>query len=512
MTLAGHDATVSGMHDSPHRAADSSLPIHRTEIVLHPDLGRVILRPHLPDEDIFPDGGLLKRILDLSEDEVEWILTNALARFTGRHHDIEASLERHFEFVANEATRVDAEDSQLLGDASRARRLLIGAYFTGEYSIEAASLTNPSIVQAPDQSGLEPGALRFVLSIRGIGEGHLSSIEFRSGVIDATGHISIEEPSSDAMIGTHTSAIFEKSSFGRMLREMNAYDEVAESILDGLTDPFELDQLDKAITTYEDVTAPRHLTLSACQAMHSLGTSNYVLTFPPTSALSERVMFPASAVEREGMEDARFVRFVDEDGAVTYYATYTAYSGSNILPQLIETKDFHAFETYTLSGICAHNKGAALFPRRIDGQYAALSRYDGENNYVMQSDNLRIWDGAQLIESPEASWDLARIGNCGSPIETEAGWLVITHGVGPFRTYSLGAILLDIDDPTRLLGRLDEPLLSPIEEQREGYVPNVVYSCGSMVHDGTLVVPFGISDRSSGIATVPLDSLLEKLT
>lgn len=511
-TLGGRDIRVAEANVSTHGVANSPLAASRVGPQLQPDQRRVILKPHLPDERIFPDGGLLGRILNMTDDDVESVVQNTLASYEGRHREIEAALEHHFEFVAKEALDLENERSELLRNASRARRILIGAYYTGEYSIEAASLTNPSIVPAPDQSGVDEGALRFVVSLRSIGEGHISSVEFRPGIIDSSGEIAVEEPSRYAMVGSQNSVVFEKATFHDMLEEMGACDGLAESILDGLEDQFGLAELETAITDFEDTAAPRHLTLPSCRAMHFLATSNYRLSFPSDSSLSERVIFPASAVESEGMEDARFVRFVDEDGSATYYATYTAYDGAHVLPQLIETKDFQSFRINTLSGVCAQNKGAALFPRRIDGKYFALSRYDGESNYVMQSDNLRIWQESQLIESPQASWDLARIGNCGSPIETDAGWLVITHGVGPLRTYSLGAILLDINDPTRLIGRLDEPLLTPAPDEREGYVPNVVYSCGSLVHNGTLVMPYGISDKASGFATVPLDNLLDRLT
>lgn len=496
----------------PNPSVDARVPVTRTNVELYPDPRRVILRPHLPDEQIFPDGGLLDRLLNMPEEDVVSILASAIAGFEDRHPDIEAVLESHFQFVAGEAFQLNGGQAQEPPALSTARRLLIGAYYTGEFSIEAASLTNPSMVPAPDQSGIESGAQRFILSLRGIGEGHVSSIEFRSGVIDRSGGITIETPSRYALTGTHRSAVFDKDVFRSMLKEMNAFDDMAASMCEPLPDRFELHELERAITTVEGKGAPRHLTLPTTRAMHWLATSNYALTFPPASELSERVIFPGSAVESDGMEDARFVRFVDDDGSVTYYATYTAYDGSRILPQLIETADFVSFRIDTLSGACAQNKGTALFPRKIDGQYAALSRYDGENNYVMFSDSLRTWERAEKIESPEMSWDLARIGNGGSPLETEAGWVVITHGVGPFRTYSLGAILLDIDNPSRVIGRLHEPLLAPSEVEREGYVPNVVYSCGAMIHGDKVVLPYGFSDMACRLATIPLDTLLASLT
>jgi predicted GH43/DUF377 family glycosyl hydrolase len=513
MTLDDSDDLAPATTSNPsHISTTPPVPVDRTDIEFRHDTRRVILKPYLPDEQIFPDGGLLDRIFRLTEEQVTSILSAAMSRFEGRHPDTESVLEAHFRFVAEEAPQLTPGDAQRLQSVSSARRLLIGAYFTGEFSIEAASLTNPSMVPAPDQSGLEQGTLRFIVSLRGIGEGHVSSIEFRSGLIDKNGRLTIDLPTNFARTGHHRSADFDKPVFCSLLKEMRAYDKTAKSVCDTLPDRFELHQLEAAIAEVEGRHAPRHLKHPTTRAMHWLATSNYQLGFPPDSDLSERVIFPGSAVESEGMEDARFVRFLEDDGSATYYATYTAYDGAHVLPQLIETSDFVSFRIDTLSGACAQNKGAALFPRKIDGRYAALSRYDSENNYVMMSDSLRIWDTAEKIESPEMSWELGRIGNCGSPLETEAGWLVITHGVGPFRTYSLGAMLLDMKDPTHVIGRLKEPLLTPTEEEREGYVPNVVYSCGSMLHGDLLVLPYGFSDVGCRLATVPLDGLLGALT
>lgn len=480
------------------------MSMSRSDIELRPDLRRVVVRPFLPDEQVFPDGGLLDRILAMPEEEVATTLALAYQQFEDRHPNLIGILESNFEFVANEAVT--------LPNLSRERRLLIGAYYTREFSIEAAALTNPSIVPAPDQTGLESGAQRFVMSLRAIGEGQVSSIEFRTGVVDADGGIVVEEPSGHALTGTRSPPSFDKAVFGARLKEMDAYNEMAALVIDPLPDRFELDELEAVIATVEGKRAPRRLSDPTCRTIHWLATSNYRLRFSPESNVSERVIFPGSTIESHGLEDARFVRFTDDDGSVTYYATYTAYDGSRILPQLIETKDFLSFRIATLGGICAQNKGAALFPRKIDGRYMALSRYDGENNYVMRSDNVRIWEAADKIESPRFPWQLARIGNCGSPIETEAGWLVITHGVGPFRSYSLGAILLDIDDPSRHIGHLDDPLLAWREDEREGYVPNVVYSCGAMIHGDGLILPYGISDVATRIAKVPLDPLLAKMT
>lgn len=479
------------------------VPIEQINVELSPDSRRVIVKPFLPDEQILPDDGLLARILALPESEVAGILKAARAKFEDRHVNLEAVLDSHFRYVTRSANAC--------AELSKERQLLIGAYYTQEFSIETAALTNPSMVAHHDQTGLEPGELRFILSLRSIGEGHLSSIEFRSGIIDAKGAITVHPSSRYAVTGTHCPPVFDKASFREKLVEMDAFDSTTELVTDLLADSFELHELDAAIATVEGKQAPCRLTEMATKAMHWLATSNYQVTFEPESKLSERVIFPWSVIESHGLEDARFVRFTENDGSVVYYATCTAYDGFRVLPLIVSTVDFVTFDVSTLSGACAKNKGAALFPRRIRGRYAALSRYDGESNFVMLSDNLRIWDSADKIESPALPWDLARAGNCGSPLETDAGWLVITHGVGPFRVYSLGAILLDIDDPTRVIGRLDQPLLTVADPEREGYVPNVVYSCGSMIHGDDLLLPHGLTDTTSRIARVPIKPLLARL-
>lgn len=502
--VRGQGIAVLGAETPGSPTGQGPVPVIRTDVELRPDARRVIVKPFLPSEQIFPDGGLLRRVIDLTEEEVAASLAEVIARFEGRHRDLTAILESHFRYVAAEAGE--------LPEMSPDRRLLIGAYYTHEFSIEAAALTNPSIVPAPDQSGLEPGTRRFIISLRGIGEGHISSIEFRSGVIDAGGAIAMDEVGRSAVAGSRVPPVFDWEEFLAELAEMGALNRTARSLMGSLPDPFGLDELEAAVVKAEGTRSVRHLSDKTSRVVHWLATSSYETSFPTESEISERVIFPGSVIESHGLEDARFVRFTDDDGSVTYYATYTAYDGFQVLPQLIETADFVSFRIFTLSGACAQNKGAALFPRKIDGRFVALSRFDAENNYVMHSDSLRVWDEAVKIESPELAWDLARIGNCGSPLETEAGWLVITHGVGPMRTYSLGAILLDIDDPSRMIGRLQEPLLVPSEMERDGYVPNVVYSCGSMIHGSELILPYGVSDRATRIARVPLEALLARLT
>ena len=485
-------------------------PIHvtRTAVRLAPDPHRVITKPFLPGEQIFPDGQsraelIIKRILAMPEREVASTLAATQDQFADRHTGLSSILERNFAVVAD---HVDNPNG-----LSPERRLLIGAYFTHEYSIEAAALSNPSMVPAPDQLGLDPGEQRFVMSLRAIGEGHISSIEFRSGVIDAGGKILMNKPGRYAVTAPRRSPIYDKHVLSTKLEELGAFNDITRMCLDPLPPHFTFEQLEAAIADLDRQGVDRAIAFQTTKLIHWLASSNYASTFPTDSEISERVIFPAGPTESHGMEDARFVRFTDDDGTVVYYATYTAFDGIQILPQLIETPDFLFFRVATLNGSAAQNKGIALFPRKIDGRYAALSRQDNENNYLMLSDNVRFWHETERIQEPERPWELVQLGNCGSPLETEAGWLVITHGVGPLRRYTLGAILLDTEDPCRVIGHLNEPLLEPNEDEREGYVPNVLYSCGSMIHGNHLVLPYGISDVGTGIATVPLDDLLTRL-
>jgi predicted GH43/DUF377 family glycosyl hydrolase len=485
------------------------LPVTRTAVRFAPDPHRVVTKPFLPGKQVFPDGQsrvelIIKRILAMPEEEVASTLAGTQDRFADRHKDLTSILEGNFAVVAGHVDNAN--------DLSLERRLLIGAYFTHEYSIEAASLSNPSIVPAPDQSGLDPGEQRFVMSLRAIGEGHISSIEFRSGVIDARGKIMMDKPSRYVMTARRRSPIYDKHVLSSKLEELGVFNDITRMCLDPLPSHFTFEQLEAAIEEVDRQGVDRAIAIQTIKVIHWLASSNYASTFPTDSEISERVIFPAGPTESRGMEDARFVRFTHDDGTVVYYATYTAFDGIQILPQLIETTDFVTFRIATLNGSAAHNKGVALFPRKIDGRFAALARHDNENNYLMLSDNVRFWHETEKIQGPERPWELVQLGNCGSPLETEAGWLVITHGVGPFRRYTLGAILLDTQDPRRVLGSLKEPLLEPNEDERDGYVPNVVYSCGSMIHGNRLVVPYGFSDVGAGIATVPLDDLLTRLT
>jgi predicted GH43/DUF377 family glycosyl hydrolase len=477
-----------------------------------PDPRRVITKPFIPGEQFYPDGRsriavVLRRISAMSEADVVDTLRAARESFVDRHRDLDAILQGNFGVLLERFPHLGLPVESI----SRERQLLIGAYFTHEYSIEAAALGNPSIVLAPDQTGLERGQARFVMSLRAIGEGHISSIEFRTGVVDSDAGIVFDPSSAFAVTGHKTPDLFEQSFFRTKLGDMGFLSDAEERVLSELTDRFTMGELEDAMRRVRASDIEQSIPGETVRLLHWLASSNYSVAFDPATDISERVLFPSGPTESHGMEDARFVRFVDDDGSVTYYATYTAFDGHNILPQLLETTDFVSFRVTTMTGQNAHNKGIALFPRKIDGKFVALGRHDNVNNFVMTSPDIRVWRETTLIQEPERPWELMQLGNCGSPLETDAGWLVITHGVGPFRRYTLGALLLDIDDPSRVIGHLDEPLLSPDDDEREGYVPNVVYSCGSMIHGDHLVLPYGFADVGAGVATVPVNDLLKRL-
>jgi predicted GH43/DUF377 family glycosyl hydrolase len=484
--------------------------IRRTTHVLRHDASRVIAKPYLPGEEIAPgDAGgraglLMARILALPEEDVSEVLGQVLRRFDKRHRRFEELLERHYAMVADRAGDVAL---------SRERKLLIGAYFTNEYSVEGAALFNPSLVPAPDQTGLAAGEQRFVMSLRAVGEGHISSIEFRTGVLDRDSALTFDPLGGYLVTGERTPpAHYDKRQFAAKLIELDAGNELARAVLDRLPDPFTPAELELSLASLERHGPPPAISFETTKIMRVLAASSYVASFPADSTLSERVIFPAGPHETHGMEDARFVRFTEDDGAVTYYATYTAFDGFEIMPQLIQTDDFVSFRIGTLHGRAAQNKGMALFPRRVGGQFVMLSRRDRENLHLATSPtDVRHWADLTELHRPSRAWELLQIGNCGSPIETPAGWLVVTHGVGPMRRYVLGALLLDLDDPRRVIGQLREPLLAPEGMEREGYVPNVVYSCGAMLNGADLVLPYGLSDAAVGVAIVSMPALLAEL-
>ena len=482
------------------------MKLHPTGVVLWPDNKRVVVRPFIPmDPTRVQD--IIARALALTEQETEKQLSLVRADFSERHIDLDKSWLRHFEKV-----RVQIPAGERI---SEPRRLFIGALFSGEYALESAALFNPSIVPHPDQTGLSQGDLRFILSLRSTGEGHISSIQFRTGVIHHDHSIEIDKTTPFVTLpDLNPNPTYYKRAFLDKLSEMGVENDWTASVMERLGKTFLLDELDKSIQQAASAEASAHTrdVPRTLECMRWLAESNYEIHFASSSQMSERIIFPVSPNESNGIEDARFVRFVEEDGSVIYYATYTAYNGRVILPQLIETEDFLDFRVLTLNGQAVQNKGMALFPRRIDGRYVMLTRQDDENLYLTFSDNPYFWSDPVLLQEPQQPWEFVKLGNCGSPIETEAGWLVLTHGVGPMRKYCIGATLLDLRDPERVIGRLKEPLLRPEANEREGYVPNVVYSCGSLVHNGQLILPYGISDTASSIVRIELSELLAALT
>jgi len=466
------------------------------------DSSRVITRLHLPD-DRYRISKIIKRIMNLSDTAAKNLNIQIMKDFSGRHENIGSIFKRHLneikKFLPQNAVLTDTQMD------------LIGAYFTKEYAIESAALFNPSIVPHPDQSNLDKGSLRFVMSLRATGEGHISSIVFRSGVLDGSNTFFFD-PISDFVEtpNLQLDLLYDRDVFQRKLNEMDVCNEINAYILNQMDNNFTYNNLSNKIENlFEKPQFPEVIQNRTFEIMRWLADSNYEVAFHSDHLISERVIFPVSKNESRGIEDARFVQFINDNGEVIYYATYTAYNGITILPQLIETKDFIKFNVLTLNGKAVQNKGMALFPRKINGHFVMLSRQDGENNHIMFSNNVHFWQKSQIIQEPEFPWEFIQIGNCGSPLETDKGWLVLTHGVGPMRQYCIGVLLLDLNNPSKIIARLNNPLLVPHEKEREGYVPNVVYSCGSIIHNNELVIPYAMSDINSGIATVSVNELLE---
>jgi predicted GH43/DUF377 family glycosyl hydrolase len=424
--------------------------LNRQTLYLRPDPARVVVRPFKPaiePKDLNPAdktraNRIVGRVLSLEPDAAEQQLAEVLENFEGRHRNL---------LHIFEARAVEMEEAlEPHATLSKTQLYLVGAYFLHEYSFEASALFNPSIVRHPDQSDAPNGGCRFILSLRAVGEGHISSLTFRSGSIAANGSVAIDATARLASIPKVTNRTARPNG--------------------------------------DDVE----------------------VIFGPDEDLSERVIFPVTDAQANGIEDARFVEFEDE-GRRTFYATYTAYSGRGIRSELLETTDFQLFRMTPLSGTATRNKGMSLFPRRIDGRYAMIGRQDNENLHLIYSDDLHSWDGGHSFLRPVYPWEFVQIGNCGSPIELDEGWLLLTHGVGPVRKYSIGAVLLDKHDPSRVLARAREPLVRPEPTEREGYVPNVVYTCGALRHGDRIILPYAVSDTFSNFATINIAALLEVL-
>lgn len=482
--------------------------VRRTGHLLAPDPGRVVPLLFLPGQELAASGrsrstGVLDRVLALTDAEVDAELELLTARFAGRHRRLEAIWESHFSLIEHRV----AHHERL----SVPRRRLVGAYFTQEFSIEGSGLLNPSMVPHPDQSGLPAGARRFVMTLRAIGEGHVSCMELRTGVIDAQDGIRLDPPPTTAVLPVRQLAVYSRDAFEHQLRELGDDRTDAEYVLSELPTQFSAAQLAAAIARLTAQGLTRAFAARTVANLEEIAASTYVGEFPQDSALTERVLLPQAPRESKGVEDVRLVRTVAPDGWAEYLGTYTAHDGHSIGLQLLRTHDFRTFSSTPLTGPGSRNKGLALFPRRIGGRYVAVSRADRESNAITTSTDLLHWSTPVLVQVPEQPWEIVQLGNCGPPIETEAGWLVLTHGVGPMRTYAIGALLLALDDPRVVLGTLPAPLLTPDEDERRGYVPNVVYSCGAMLHARTLVLPYGCSDARTRIALVDLDALLATL-
>ena len=491
------------MRSTNRKSGRGFLGVRRLPVTFSSDIRRVITR-------FFDPGGearissIVERISGLSGPQVDRLLDEVFLKFRARHGNIASVLEENY---CTAVALIGMPD-----DLSHNRRLLIGSYLTAEYSIESAALFNPSIVPHHSQRHLPAGAVRFIMSLRATGEGHVSSIVFRTGVITADHEIQIDPCGRLARpIRVVPDKQYDKPLFRRKLKDISVPDAAVELVLDRLADSFTAAQLEHAITEARDAASEKRQLEPSLQDIRWLAQSNYQLELPREADASEVVIFPQTDNESHGIEDLRMVRFVDDDGTVTYYGTCTAFDGYRVLPELIETRDFLRVGVHTINGACAQNKGMALFPRRIGGHYVMCSRIDGENLYIMVSDIVHFWETAELLQTPHYPWEFVQIGNCGSPLETPEGWLLLTHGVGPMRTYCIGAMLLDLNDPLRVIGCLDEPLITPTEKERDGYVPNVAYSCGAMIHNGRLYLPFATSDMVTRMAMVSLDSLLNRL-
>ncbi len=480
--------------------------VRRTNVVIRPNSARVLFRPFNQADDARVMR-IIARVMSLRDDEVSHLLERVMAEFRGRHHRLQQFFLLRFE----QLRRHLVSDLPLTEE----RRMLIGSYFTQEYSVESAALFNPSMIWHPDQSGLPEGSRRFVLSLRATGEGHISSITFRSGTIDAAGEIALD-PVTPFVTTPQTvpDPFYDKALFERTLFELGSADAFSGRVMARVGSTFNMRELRATVRAVELEyrSQSQALPQTTARSILALAEANYEVIYEPEHRMSERIIFPNSPNESNGIEDARFVQFTEDDGQTKYIATYTAYDGRVTFPQVLETTDFLRFKISTMNGPQVQNKGMALFPRKVNGRYAMLSRQDGENIFLMFSDELHFWFTRETLLKPTFGWEFVQLGNCGSPIETEAGWLVLSHGVGPMRKYSIGAFLLDLHDPGRVIGRLREPLLSPEHAEREGYVPNVVYSCGGQIHGKDLVIPYAMSDYASSFACVNLADLLGELT
>lgn len=479
------------------------ITVERTKICLAPDSTRVLLKSFIPGDKNRMQR-IFNRILTLTDQQINQQLEILMKGFQHRHKNFKQALLHNYEIATK------ALDNEI--QVSDERRQLFGAFFSNEYSIESAAFFNPSMVPHDDQNNIPEGATHFIMSFRAVGEGHISSIAFRTGIIDKDNEITINPVSRFIGTGKHApNKKYNKIIFRKKLTEIGCDDYVSDLVVHKLDLEFDIFSLKEVIGELCDINLASTRTKEAFDDIISLAETNYAMDYDPNSHICERVLFPFSHAESKGIEDARFVQFFDEDGSKMYYATYTAYSGNKFMPQLLKTPNFINFESMTLNGAAVQNKGMALFPRKIGGLFMMISRQDNESLYIMTSDNINFWGKAELLYKPSKPWEMVQIGNCGSPIETPEGWILLTHGVGAMRQYCIGAILLDLKDPFRVIGSLKEPFLVPTEEERDGYVPNALYACGAMQHNDVLVIPYAMSDYKSSIALVNTKELVHEM-
>jgi predicted GH43/DUF377 family glycosyl hydrolase len=474
---------------------------------LIPDPRRVIAKLFVPGEDAAVvhtrAHGLVDRIAALDEQETGRLVRDTLDRFGGRHRDLQATWLHHYDLVHHRVDRA--------GRLSATARLLVGAYFTHEFAVEAAALCNPSMVVHPDQTNVGHGQVRAAISMRQIGEGHVSSIGFATAVLGPGTRLDVAERTGPLTAGRRVPAQHRRHVLAAGLAHNACDNEVSATVLGSLPERFDDATFERIVGDLPSDLRSRANAEDTLELLRRTNATSYAAEFPADTLLHQRVLWPATAAESNGMEDARFVRFTGDNGEPVYRATYTAYDGRQVASRSLHSDDLRRFQVTAMHGPAVRNKGIALFPRPVGGRHLALCRSDGETTGLTTLDGENRWQTPVPLHRPHRGWELIQVGNCGSPIETDAGWLVLTHGVGPMRQYAIGALLLDLHHPQRVIAELLDPLLEPDRTERHGYVPNVLYSCGGLIHSGTLWIPYGASDTRVGFATVPVGALLDAM-
>lgn len=482
--------------------------VQRTDVWLRGDPHRVLCRLFIPGEEELIRGTsrareLVDRCMALTDEQVTLTLDEVLTKFSSRHRRLEQHLLEHYAAVAPLTERTEG--------ASQARRALIGAYLTQEYAFESTAYFNPSLAIHPDQSGTDSGELKVIMSVRAVGEGHISSLVFRTGTLRPDGDVIIDPPSRFASTRATRFTALRSRILQQAAADAGIDSADLQFVLGMLPDTFTPEELIARLNALPHPTSVEDHNIIT-DMLQVLSTSSYEVDFDPSTDLSERVLWPTSIDERRGIEDARITRFVDERGQVIYRASYTGFDGTRVVSRILETEDFRTFTSMPLSGIAVRNKGVAFFPRLVEGNHLALSRWDRESNSIAYSSDGYHWDDYVTYHVATEPWELIHVGNCGPPLETDSGWLVLTHGAGAMRRYVINAVLLDLKDPSRVLATYPGPLIEPQEDERSGYVPNVVYSCGGLIYRGTLVLPYGVSDCATRVALIDVDALLGLMT